>query len=120
MANRMQTAAARLAARLKGAASETVDYARGGDSATGLSFTIGESKHEALQANGLLVIAHAVDFIIRTADLILLETAITPAEGDVITWDGRTYEVRPFGEGREIWRYAANRAMLRIHTKQIA
>lgn len=119
MTNRHQTAVNRLAARLKASASDSVTYARGGDSLAGLAATIGTSDHDDTGPEGMPLMVQSVDFIVTAADLILDASAVEPAKGDLITWESRTYEVRPFGSQRQAWRFAdSHQTIFRIHTIQ--
>ena len=120
MTNRAQRGAVWRAARLKACASDEITYTRGGDSLTGLAATIGTTTRDSVSGGGMLVVVESNDFIITAADLILSEAVTLPASGDRITWDGDTFEVLPFGESKQHWRYSdAHRVTIRIHTKKV-
>lgn len=121
MTNRAQRGAVWRASRLKASASDEVTYTRGGDSLAGLLAVIGKTSHDSVTGNGMMVVVESVDFVITAADLILGEAVRLPATGDRITWNGDTFEVLPFGESKEHWRYSdPHRVTIRIHTKKVA
>lgn len=119
MTNRAQRGATWRAARLKATAADLVTYTRGGETLADLSATIGTTTHDDIAANGMLTAVESNDFVITAADLILSAAVTLPVVGDVITWGGETYEVRPFGEKQRPWRYSdPHKVTLRIHTKR--
>lgn len=121
MTNLIQDGLEWMASQLSAFASDSVDYARGDSTLSELPAAIGESEHEDGGSDGTLLMVHSVDFIITAADLILNSAVITPKAGDTVTWESRTYEVRPFGPERQTWRFEdQHQVMIRIHTKQVS
>jgi hypothetical protein len=94
-------------------ASEAVVYTRGATDYA-INATAGRTEYESENHQGIKTIAQAYDFMILASSL-----GIDPAAGDVITWNGRKYEVMKLGvEG--CWRWSdTQRTTYRIHTKDI-
>lgn len=99
--------------------SQTVTYARGVYSVE-LAATVGARPRESLDANGQLIVADVVDFLIHKADLVLNGSATLPARGDTITdAAGQVHEVLPPGTGEDHYRFSdAYGRRLRVHTKR--
>ena len=123
MTNRRQQAAEWLATRLVSSSSDLVTFTRpGNDVLADLSATIGKSDHNDIGGDGMPILATSIDFIVEAADLVLSADGLTkPTKGDVVTWEGGTYEVRPYGESKACWRPSDSHGVLiRIHTKQLS
>ena len=92
----------------------SIVYSRG---LTDLSITavLGRTNWEAEDAEGTTVRADSPDFMVKATDLGALTA---PADGDEITYDGRTFGVMSPG-GANPWQWAdgARRSVYRIHTK---
>jgi len=100
---------------------DTVVYVRGAASVS-LQATRGRTEFRQVGTSGVQTRVVSVDFIIRTADLVLAGELTKPVRGDRIsqTLDGfsETYEVITPG-GEPVWRWcdAQGHLSLRIHTK---
>lgn len=85
--------------------------------------TIGKTNYEVEDESGFVVQAHATDFLIAAADLVLAGEKTLPEPGDRIKVAGESetviYEVMRLG-GESHYRFCdPHRNTLRIHTKQI-
>lgn len=103
-------------------ATREVTYRRGA-AATVVLATVGRTTFEQDNGAGILLHAQVRDYLIDTADLVLVGEASLPANGDRIEEidAGQTfiYEVLPLG-GEPCWRYSdPYRQTLRIHTKLV-
>jgi len=66
---------------------------------------------------GKFIDLEATDFEIAAVDFLINGSAVKPADGMTIEWNGSTYELRPFA-GEPCWRWADNfETRYRIHTK---
>jgi len=102
-------------------ASHSVTYHRDAANVT-LNATVGTSTFEIATTNGIEPY-ETRDFLVRTADLILSGSPVTPARGDrikeVLNGDTVIYEVMSPGT-EPPWRYSdGDRLTMRIHTKQV-
>lgn len=114
MSNRLQTASARLAARLKAFASVAVTYRRG-EASVPLQATIGRSEFEEDDGAGATVRVESRDYLVDLADLGELGL---PQVGDVIDEGSYSYEVCPQAD-QPCWQWSGpGHDRLRIHTKQ--
>lgn len=95
---------------------ESVTYTRGADSAT-VTALVGfrRDREEAQVDSRLIVDGEPMDFLIAPGDLVVGGSAITPARGDRITWDGKIYDVQPM-DGEPASRDSGYGHLLRIHT----
>jgi len=103
--------------------SGTVTYARGEDTVD-VAATKGETLFEIDTGGAAIQTYHALDFIVRTSELVFDGEAVTPESGDTITeTDGdvtRTFRVSVPGS-EQCFRYTdPHRKGIRIHTKEIA
>lgn len=94
---------------------EPVDYIRGEVTLVAdLPATIGQSEAEGYNAQGAMILATSVDFIVKVTDL-----GLEPERGDLIRYNGRLYETMPLGETK-VWRHTDQfRISIRIHTKDV-
>jgi hypothetical protein len=108
-----------LAGQLSAHASRPVSYARGAHSVA-LDATLGRTLFKLDDGEGGILMEWSDrDFLIPGAMLVLAGQPSTPARGDTITLDGRTYEVLAPG-GEPPWRWSdPHRVLLRVHTKLI-
>lgn len=100
----------------------TVTYQRGTDTVE-LAATIGRTRFEQTDEDGLMHQVEARDYLVRTQDLVLAGSQALPEAGDQIREaDGDqvfVYEVMAPG-GEPPWRYSdPQRRTLRIHTKHV-
>ena len=122
MADLLQQANDWLASQRKAHASQSVTYRRGTDSVV-VSASIGSTRFEQEDRDGLVVRSQVRDYLIDVADLVLSGGAIEPEVGDLIeeTVGSQThvYQVLPLG-GEPAWRYSdPYRKTYRIHTKRV-
>ena len=101
----------------------SVSYARGASTVI-VQATIGRTVFEQADEYGVVTKTESLDYLIRTADLVLDGQVTLPKHGDQIReTDGETtfvYEVLSPGD-EPIFRYSdPYRKALRIHTKHIA
>lgn len=96
-----------------------VTYARGNSGVLVLAM-IGITEQVVEGIGGQLQTARTDrDYLIRTADLVLNESPITPTKGDRITDGGNVYEVNQIA-GEKCFRPCdVHGRMLRIHTKKV-
>lgn len=96
---------------------ESASYTRasaGNSMPLSVAVTASQVKREVLDGNGIPVLITAQDFIITTAAL-----GFEPAAGDIITYNGRRYEVAEYN-GENCWRFTdITRLSLRIHTRDL-
>ena len=118
MADMLADGAAWLTDRLRSSAASTVAYVRSGNTAT-VPATIGQSRFESQDGNGVIEQWESRDFIIKTDELPYGE----PRRGDLIIeeLDGVAtfYEVTA-PRGVPVFHWAdAFQEVIRIHTKQV-
>lgn len=115
MADRVRTAAARLAERLLLRAATQVSYVQGATTHVGLPAIFGRTEFAITTEAGNSVIEYSdADFIMSPDDV-----TWEPVRGHRITYDGVTYEVTA-PVGAPCWRWTDNFQVLRrIHTKVI-
>lgn len=111
-----------LSLKLQTQASRTVIYRRGSASVS-VAATLGRTRVDLQDAEGVTVRSYVRDFLIRAADLVLGGQPVIPQPGDRIDEPvgQRTYqhEVLPLAGG-DCWRWSdPHRTILRIHTRQI-
>ena len=120
MANRLETAATRLAGRLKTHAGQAVVYARGATTAN-LTATPGRSEMETHDTDGTAIGWESRDWIIPAADLAAAGLA-PPARGDTITAtiadEARVFTVTAPDGGRPFTEMDPAGVLLRIHTTE--
>ena len=90
---------------------------RRGESAVGLSATVGKTLFKVSDDYGRFQYIESRDYLVSAPDLVLDGNPILPQSGDEIAENGFVYEVMaPNGEPE--WRYSDSyRQCLRIHTK---
>ncbi len=89
-----------------------VEYLRAGQQAETVQATFGKTDFEITDGYGAAIASHMVDFLILAEEL-----GFDPKPGDVITADGRKYEVMNHGDDG-CWRWSDPfRQTYRIHTK---
>ena len=122
MSDLLKDGAVWLAGQLKAFASQTVQYVRG-NSSVQVAATIGRSTFEVDNGAGGLLRLESRDYLILPDDLVLLEQAIKPREGDRITETVGSgtivYEVARFGS-EPCWRYDQQRTRMIVHTRQVS
>ena len=111
-----------LAEKLTKHASRSIVYQRD-DVTAELTATIGVSRYEQDDGEGIVTRAQVRDYLIDTQSLIQSPIGTLPRRGDrIIEQDGNTtyiFEVMSIG-GEPPWRYSDPfRVKLRIHTKQV-
>ena len=98
--------------------SSPVEYRRPPNSFV-VNATFGRTNYEIADETGLSIGAHVHDFLILAEEL-NDSLSDDPAPGDVILANGRKYEVLPFGEDIQGWRWSdPYHATYRIHTRDI-
>jgi hypothetical protein len=115
MADLLQSGLAWLHRQRKASMTTAAVYTRAGES-TGSALAVAASqiRVEMLDGQGFPVQAAVMDFICDVADL-----AAEPANGDGITYDGRSYVVTPLGD-EPCFRFTdASRLAYRIHTRDV-
>lgn len=122
MTNLMHRGSQWLAGKLVQHAATPVTYRRGVVTAP-LTATVGQTRYESHDQDGVITRSLVRDFLIDTAALVGSAIASLPKRGDQIeeTVAGTTYvyEVANIG-GEPPWRYSdPYRTKLRIHTRQI-
>lgn len=106
-----------LAGKLKSKAGESVTYTRGGSSASVTAIIGFRSSREEQQGDARFIPAgEPMDFLIDPADLIIAGSTVKPARGDLITWEGRTYDVQPWDNEPESRASDPFEHLTRIHT----
>jgi len=116
MVDMLRSACSWLTRQRKTHCASQIAYSRGPLQAT-FEATFGQTPYEVQDDFGVLIVAHAPDFLVSTADLAAVFTE--PAAGDRIEADGKVYEVMRIG-GEGVWRYSdPHRQTLRIHAKEI-
>lgn len=122
MGNMLQDGLAWLAGQLAQHAAEEVEYFRGAERIVLLAVPA-EVEIETLDGAGLLVVARATDFLVRTEDLLLGGEASEPRAGDRIRRSVGvrlvTYEAMPLGPKSHFEAADPYRIQWRIHTKQV-
>ena len=89
-----------------------IEYRRGLE-VLNITATVGKTDYEVEDENGIKVGAEVRDFLITAADL-----PFTPESGDVVVFEGRTFEVMNL-TGQGCWRYSDPfHQTLRVHTRQ--
>lgn len=117
MKNLLRTGTAWLEAQRVEYCAEGAVYRRGDVEAT-VRATVARKIYETADDEGVLVLAEATDFLVPTGDLLLGGEAATPAPGDRIVWDGRTFAVAAPGPGMSPYEPADPYGRSwRIHTK---
>lgn len=85
-----------------------------------LSVTVirGRSRMEVDSGDGVIVRMESPDYLVRASEIATLGK---PLDGDRIIDDGIVYQVMPADGNDSSWQWAdlPNRAVFRIHTKQI-
>jgi hypothetical protein len=122
MPNLLDTGAAWLADQRHKHLTRMITYRRGSQSVS-LAATIGRTDFAADAAEPVIETWQSLDYLIRTADLVLGTVTTLPLRGDRIEeTDGavtHVYEVMA-PSGQTPWRYADDfRRELRIHTKHV-
>ena len=119
MADMLARDTAWLAGQRKRFIGTSVVYRRGASSAT-LTATIGSTKRELDEGDGLVTRYESRDFLITAADLILGGARVMPQPGDqIVEADGSVCELMDFpGDGYWTWS-GPYRVTLRVHTKQV-
>lgn len=93
-----------------------IAYQRGAHMVS-LAATRGSSEFAMNTEAGTMLEFQSRDYLIRAADLVLDEEAITPRHGDLITDAGKTYTVTGPG-GAPPFRFSdSSHTQMRIHTK---
>jgi len=116
MGDMLRTACSWLTQQRKTHCASSIAYSRGPLEAT-FEATFGQTAYEVQDEFGVLIVAHAPDFLLSAADLAAV--FVEPALGDRIEADGKLYEVMRIG-GEGVWRYSdPHRQTMRIHTKEI-
>jgi len=112
MSNLLQMGAAWLEAQRKAHCSTEVVYTQGETSVT-LAASFGRTECEVTDDAGITARATVTDFLVTDADL-----GLEPEAGDVITANGRRYEVMRLGGACWAWSdpYQTTR---RIHTQDV-
>lgn len=124
MSNVLKTGLAWLTGQLRAHASESVTYTRGYDSIEGVPAVFGRKLLRITDETGIRVEWTDMDFLVAADDLVIDQTRLEPARGDVIhiemPYDTQSFEVMPFGDNEPAWRWAdPHQTMMRIHTKHI-
>jgi len=122
VANKLRTAATKLAATLLANAAESIAYTQASSStavSTDPLYAVpAETIREEQDGLGTIVKIEMQDFLVRQTDLVVSGSQIEPARGDTIVWDSKTYEVMgygPTGPPADEWdRYDI---MWRVHTQ---
>lgn len=118
MADLLDTASAWLENQRAKFLSRTVAYQRGTTSIE-LSATVGRTVFEQADEYGIVHKTESRDFLIRSSDLVIKGSQVTPKAGDRIRESAFIYEVMAPGT-EPAWRYSDSyRRTLRIHTKLI-
>lgn len=118
MPDLLQHGAAWLATKLHDFAAHEVVYQRGGQAVI-VRATLGHTKYEQADANGIVTSFETRDYLIRTADLVLGGSVVLPEVGDEIVEGFLVHVVLPL-PNEEHFRFSdPYRVVLRIHTKQI-
>ncbi len=118
MGDLLQSASAWLAGQRKSFLASQAVYARDG-SQVELAATVGQTRFQATDEQGLVTEFQARDFIIERADLVLGGVVVEPRRGDTITWNGKVFEVMA-PPGEPVWRYSDPfMVSVRVHTKQV-
>lgn len=98
-------------------ASEVV-YTRGAVSANVLA-SVGSTEFDVQDNFGVYQRVTSRDYLIKATSLKLADQVVTPQRGDLITDNGKTYEVLSM-DGGQAWRYCDPYGNgLRIHTKEV-
>jgi hypothetical protein len=124
MADMMKTGVTWHAAKLKSHLSQTVVYRRGSLTVP-ISATFGDSGHDIVTPDGLIIEVHSRDFTFTVADLVLNGVLTTPERGDKVEFtdpdDGLRYTHELMSLSNEpAWRYAdPYNKTYRIHTERI-
>lgn len=103
--------------------SQQITLKRGASTTPDVTATVGNTRAEVMDQQGVTVQARERDYLIDVADYVIGSVAVEPAEGDEIReTDGATthvYEVRPLG-AEPAWRWSdPYRQTYRIHTKYV-
>lgn len=116
MSDLLQTGLTWLHTQRAGYMTSTVTYRlRGAGAGASVSATVSQIRRESMDGDGFPVTVISVDFLIARTAL-----AAEPAVGDVITFNGRTYQVGTDGDG-DCWRWTdASRLAYRIHAREAA
>jgi len=124
MADLMKTGVVWHAAKLKSYLSQMVTYRRLSHTVS-IVATFGDSGHEVVTPDGLVVEVHSRDFLFDVADLILNGVLTKPERGDKVEFtdpdDGVKYTHELMSLSNEpAWRYSdPYRKKYRIHTERI-
>ena len=113
MATPLQNAVTALHASLKQAAGVTVEYTQSG-TVVELTAVPGRTTVESEFGDGTVRSDRTADFVVNITDL-----GLTPAQGDTIVWDSRTYEVMHPAGGKVYEEVGPYRQLYRIHTKEV-
>ena len=121
MADLMQTGVEWLQSQLTASASQSITYARTGQTSLTITATIGRAFFRTNgPTNGPAVSRSDVDFIIDPTDLDFGSGQVIPQRGDQITWNGETYEARA-PQGEPLWRRVdAYGSLIRVHTLKVS
>jgi len=113
-----------LAEQLKESVSQTIQYWRGGSQTGLVKATLGLSRWENVDANGVYIQFRSMDFVFPAVDLTLSDSVIVPQIGDRIKLTrGSTtylYEVIPITELSGCYRTCGpHNVLLRVFTKEV-
>jgi hypothetical protein len=103
---------------LKSAGGVTVSYRAQGSPdvlVANLDAIPGETRTETAVGEVAVSADRLHDFVVRVQDL-----GQEPEIGDLITWDGRDYEVRGDGVSRHYDEIDRHKILYRIHTKEVS
>lgn len=111
MANLMREGMTALADWREDFMSEDIEYF-GQNGVTAMKARVGFSNAQEVDESGVTVEARSTDFVFSAS-------AVTPALGDTILWDGRKYRLSS-KSGAPCWRFADNHGVsIRVSTKQV-
>ena len=114
MANVLQNAISAALKSVRASAGVVVDYTQGATTVNDCPAIPGSTTTESEFADGVVRTDKSHDFIIEREDL-----PFTPAKGDRIVWNTRTYDVMHPANGRVYEDIGPFRQAWRIHTKEV-
>lgn len=117
MGDMLKTGLEWLASKRTACMASTITYRRGLASKS-ISATVGRPDKEAVDEMNIRVSSTTIDFLFLNSDF--ATTFTKPERGDVIEYEGRTYEVMDFA-GQGHWRWSGRPGItIRVHTKQVS
>lgn len=123
MADLLQAGETLLTTVRKASVSVEVEYRRSGAEPVTVSATIGATRTEQAQADGVVTEHNVRDYLILAEDLVIDGSLSTPMKGDKIAQDSGTFydlfEVLPIGDAPEYELSGPYRKTYRIHTKHV-